>query len=62
MVLAALEVGCSQSSNGLVLNILIANAVRYGTAKAEWFLNVVSLADTSKRNIVLIELLDCCPS
>ena len=29
------------TSCGLYLPIIVANAVRYGTAKAEWFLNVV---------------------
>lgn len=39
--------GCSGSKSPLFLptrcQLSIANAVRYGTAKAEWFLNVVSV-------------------
>jgi hypothetical protein len=36
--------------SNLVLNPpSIANAVRYGTAKGEWFLNAVSLSRPAKR-------------
>ena len=44
LALAALEVSYSVTqSSSLILNrFSIANAVRYGTAKGEWFLNAVS--------------------
>ena len=34
----------SASPKSLLIGSYVANAVRYGTARAEWFLNVVSMA------------------
>jgi len=64
-----LSTGCSgsQSDRGNTPNLTdllpIANAVRYGTAKGEWFLNVVSIIHCSpKQNYADLSSADSCSS
>ena len=53
-----ISTGCSGSAwallpsflKGRIKTSVIANAVRYGTAKGEWFLNVVSFKDKTCTN------------